>query len=177
MTGLQLAQQLAQMAHDPGTLAQLSAGRSLLQQQGNNAAVAAPGTGLDQQSPMEAAGEVGAAANTADAADEDAAAASAAAGTAAGAAAGTAAGSDEPLAKKARLEQQDPPPDLEPGEEPDEDEDGGGGFGGGGGARSGSGPRPPSARDHRLRQRRWWALKRRFADLTAQVEAAVCEVG
>jgi hypothetical protein len=49
-----------------------------------------------------------------------------------------------------------------------EDDDDGGAAGAGRGPRTGP-------RELRLRQRRWWGLWRRFADLTAQIEAAICE--
>ncbi|KAI8462863.1 MAG: hypothetical protein J3K34DRAFT_164310 [Monoraphidium minutum] len=175
VTGMQLAQQLEHMAHDPGALAQLAAGRSMLQQQVAAAAGAtatpAPAQGVGAVGPhTEALRDPQQQQQEEEEAPPDAQ------------------GADGPPAKRARVDDQAeqqqqaqaqagapeggaPPPDLPPEEEPDED-NGGGGDGGGGGR---GGPRPTSARDHRLRQRRWWALRRRYADLTAQVEAALCE--
>jgi hypothetical protein len=86
---------------------------------------------------------------------------------------------DHKAQEQAQQQQGGPPPgggdaggsplnDLPEGEgEGDDEEDGAAGAGR---------PRQQGARDFRLRQRRWWGLRRRFADLTAQIEAGICEV-
>ncbi|GBF96114.1 transcription factor [Raphidocelis subcapitata] len=70
-----------------------------------------------------------------------------------------------------------PPKRARTGDGPDQQQQGQGRDQGdaAAGGEGGEGPRAPSARDYRLKQRRWWALRRRFTDLTAQMEAALCE--